>query len=174
MLVPFNAKNWNTKCVREVTPNVQSYSSTSYVSLLCVSADVSLQTWHHSLVRVVGHHSHQLHAPLDLSIRQRKSRSLTSIFDIRHTSRHSSTIWRIYWAGSHPEITHTCLTVCLISLIPITFPYKPTKQSTTEDRWGPAPCRGFICSCLDGARGQSLSVNDKACLRDATTWECYL
>lgn len=41
-------------------------SSASYVSLLRVRAQLTLQTGHQPLVRVVRHQTHQLHPPLDL------------------------------------------------------------------------------------------------------------
>ncbi len=36
------------------------------MSLLCVCAQLTLQTGHQPLVRVVRHQTHQLHPPLDL------------------------------------------------------------------------------------------------------------
>lgn len=38
------------------------------MSLLCVCAQLTLQTGHQPLVRVVRHQAHQLHPPLDLHI----------------------------------------------------------------------------------------------------------
>lgn len=40
--------------------------SAPYVSLLRVCAQLTLQTGHQPLVRVVQHQTHQLHPPLDL------------------------------------------------------------------------------------------------------------
>lgn len=41
-------------------------SAASYMSLLCVCAQLTLQTGHQPLVRVVRHQTHQLQPPLDL------------------------------------------------------------------------------------------------------------
>lgn len=45
------------------------------MSLLCVCAQLALQTGHQPLVCVVQHQTHQLHAPLDLHmhIKQEKN-----------------------------------------------------------------------------------------------------
>lgn len=49
--------------------------SASYMSLLCVCAQLTLQTGHQPLVCVVRHQAHQLHPPLDLHIRQKNVRN---------------------------------------------------------------------------------------------------
>lgn len=41
-------------------------SDASYMSLLCVHAQLTLQTGHQPLMRVVRRQPHQLHPPLDL------------------------------------------------------------------------------------------------------------
>lgn len=64
------------------------------MSFLCVCADVSLQTRHHSLVRVVRHDAHQLHAPLNLRTGQ----------DRVHQDTESAALWfnvDSYRVGKH-------------------------------------------------------------------------
>lgn len=43
----------------------------TYMSLFTIGADVTLQTWDHPLVHVVGHHTHHFHTSLDLHKHQK-------------------------------------------------------------------------------------------------------
>lgn len=64
------------------------------MSFLRVCANVSLQTRHHPLVRVVGHDAHQLHAPLNLRKGQEGRRETVSEqHRVSHPNAETAALW---------------------------------------------------------------------------------